>query len=121
MGFMKPFKAPTLVGKNTLNGRPPPQFDEPPPNKKRRLSKGDSSEDDDAVETISAAAKGLKKPKSIPKFQPLLQKPVNTVANSNNSSSQGSEEKSSSGLEGYYVVLWSVFNVVLKKLRCIKY
>lgn len=109
MGFMKPFKAPTLVGKNTLNGRPPPKFDEEPPNKKRRLSNGGSSDDDDAGENISAAAKILKKPKSIPKFQPLLQKPANTVANTNNSSSPGSDEKASSGQEGYYAVLWWVY------------
>lgn len=102
---MKPFKPPSLVGKNTLNGRPPPSFDEEPPTKKRRYSDGESN--DDNAEVVAAAAKVLKKPKSIPKFQPLLQKPVNTVANSPNSS-QGSEEKSSSSQEGYYTVLWYV-------------
>lgn len=102
---MKPFKPPSLVGKNTLNGRPPPSFDEEPPTKKRRYSDGESN--DDNAEVVAAAVKVLKKPKSIPKFQPLLQKPVNTVANSQNSS-QGSEEKSSSSQEGYYTVLWYV-------------
>jgi hypothetical protein len=39
MGIMKPFKAPSLVGKNTLNNRPPPQLDEDRPNKKRRVER----------------------------------------------------------------------------------
>jgi hypothetical protein len=95
MGIMKPFKAPSLVGKNTLNSRPPPQLDESRPTKKRRMSN-------------AAAAKVLKKPKTIPKFQPLVQKPVNTVANHNSSSSPGSEAKPQSGQEGYYTVLWCV-------------
>lgn len=103
MGFMKPFKPPSLVGKNTLNGRPPPSFDEEPPTKKRRYSDEESSNDD--AETIAAAAKVLKKPKVIPKFQPLLQKPINTVANVQNSN-EGSDEKSTTSHEGYYTVLW---------------
>lgn len=107
MGLMKPFKAPSLVGKNTLNNRPSPLLDEDRPAKKRRLSNDESSDED--VESVSAAAKVLKKPKTIPKFQPLLQKPVNTVANLNSSSSPGSEAKAPSGQEGYYTVLWFVF------------
>jgi hypothetical protein len=106
MGIMKPFKAPSLVGKNTLNSRPPPQLDESRPTKKRRMSNAESS--DDNAEIIAAAAKVLKKPKTIPKFQPLVQKPVNTVANHNSSSSPGSEAKPQSGQEGYYTVLWCV-------------
>lgn len=106
MGFMKPFKTPSLVGKNTLNSRPPPRLDEDRPSKKRRLSNAESS--DEEVESVSAAAKVLKKPKTIPKFQPLLQKPVNTVANANNSSSQTNDGKSPKGQEGYYTVLWYV-------------
>jgi hypothetical protein len=107
MGFMKPFKAPSLVGKNTLNSRPPPQLDEGRPTKKRRMSNDESSDED--VESITAAAKVLKKPKTIPKFQPLMQKPVNTVANPSSSSSNGgNDEKPSSGQEGYYTVLWYV-------------
>lgn len=109
---MKPFKTPSLVGKNTLQGRPPPLLDEDRPNKKRRISNADSSDDD--AESTSAAAKVLKKPKTIPKFQPLLQKPVNTVANSNSSSSnQGNEEKLPKGQEGYYTVLWYVIRQLL--------
>jgi len=104
MGIMKPFKAPSLVGKNTLNNRPPPQLDEDRPNKKRRMSNDESSDED--VESITAAAKVLKKPKTIPKFQPLIQKPVNTVANLSNSSSPAVEVKTSTGQEGYYTVLW---------------
>jgi hypothetical protein len=104
---MKPFKAPSLVGKNTLNSRPPPQLDEGRLTKKRRMSNDESSDED--VESITAAAKVLKKPKTIPKFQPQMQKPVNTVANSSSSSSNaGSEVKTSSGQEGYYTVLWYV-------------
>lgn len=106
MGLMKPFKAPSLVGKNTLNNRPSPLLDEDRPAKKRRLSNDESSDED--VESVSAAAKVLKKPKTIPKFQPLVQKPVNTVANLNSSSSPGSETKAASGQEGYYTVLWFV-------------
>lgn len=106
MGLMKPFKAPSLVGKNTLNNRPSPLLDEDRPTKKRRLSNDESSDED--MESVSAAAKVLKKPKTIPKFQPLLQKPVNTVANLNSSSSPGSETKAPSGQEGYYTVLWLV-------------
>jgi hypothetical protein len=104
MGIMKPFKAPSLVGKNTLNSRPPPVLDEDRPAKKRRMSNAESSDDD--AESITAAAKVLKKPKTIPKFQPLVSKPVNTVANLNNSSSPGSEAKVNTGQEGYYTVLW---------------
>jgi len=105
MGLMKPFKAPSLVGKNILNSRPPPLLDEDRPTKKRRMSNDESSDED--VESVTAAAKVLKKPKTIPKFQPLMQKPVNTVANlSSSSSNPGSEEKISSGQEGYYTVLW---------------
>jgi hypothetical protein len=107
MGIMKPFKAPSLVGKNTLNSRPPPAFDEDRPTKKRRMSDAESSDDDNA-ESITAAAKVLKKPKTIPKFQPLVSKSVNTVANLNNSSSPGSEAKVNTGQEGYYTVLWCV-------------
>lgn len=107
MGIMKPFKAPSLVGKNTLNSRPPPQLDEGRPTKKRRMSNDESSNED--IESTAAAVKVLKKPKTIPKFQPLMQKPVNTVANpSSGSSNLGSEEKQSSGQEGYYTVLWYV-------------
>lgn len=118
MGFMKPFKTPSLVGKNTLNSRPPPLLDEDRPSKKRRIGANDEDDDqsgDSEAESVSAAAKVLKtsKPlsKSIPKFQPLQQKPVNAVANPTNasSSSQGGEEKTSSGQEGYYTVLWYVF------------
>lgn len=112
MGFMKPFKAPSLVGKNTLNSRPPPLLDEQPPSKKRRLSNGESGSDDDG-EAVVAAAKNLKKAKSIPQFKPLVQKSVNTVASgsdNNNSSSQGEQGKPSSGQEAYYNVLWYVFN-----------
>jgi hypothetical protein len=119
MGFMKPFKAPSLVGKNTLNSRPPPLLDEDRPTKRRRIGADDEDDDqsgDSEVESVSAAAKVLKTPKvvvsrSIPKFQtPLQQKQVNAVANPTNasSSSQGSEEKTSSGQEGYYTVLWYV-------------
>jgi hypothetical protein len=43
MGIMKPFKAPSLVGKNTLNSHPPPQLDEGRPTKKRRMSNDESS------------------------------------------------------------------------------
>jgi hypothetical protein len=107
MGIMKPFKAPSLVGKNTLNSRPPPALDEDRPTKKRRMSNAETSDDD--ADTITAAAKVLKKPKTIPKFQPLVSKPVNTVANLNNSSSSpGSEAKVHTGQEGYYTVLWCV-------------
>lgn len=107
MGIMKPFKAPSLVGKNTLNSRPPPQLDENRPTKKRRMSNDQSSDED--AESVTAAVKVLKKPKTIPKFQPLMQKPVNTVANpSSSSSNPGSEAKTSSGQEGYYTVLWYV-------------
>ena len=107
MGVFKPFKAPSLVGKNTLNSRPPPQLDEDRPSKKRRKSNDESSDED--VESITAAAKVLKKPKIIPKFQPLMQKPVNTVANpSSSSSNAGIEVKTPSGQEGYYTVLWYV-------------
>jgi len=107
MGLMKPFKTPSLVGKNTLNSRPPPQLDEGRPTKKRRMSNDESSDED--VESVTAAAKVLKKPKTIPKFQPLMQKPVNTVANLNSSSSSpASEVKASTGQEGYYTVLWYV-------------
>jgi hypothetical protein len=119
MGFMKPFKTPSLVGKNTLNSRPPPLLDEDRPTKRRRIGADDEDDDqsdDSEVESVSAAAKVLKTPKavvsrSIPKFQtPLQQKQVNAVANPTNasSSSQGSEEKISSGQEGYYTVLWYV-------------
>lgn len=114
MGFMKPFKAPSLVGKNTLNSRPPPQLDDEPPSKKRRLSNDDDEGDDDDDST-AAAAKLLKKPKSIPQFKPLLQKSVKSVANSNssnNNSSQGSHEKPSSGQEAYYTVLWYVSDLL---------
>jgi hypothetical protein len=107
MGLFKPFKAPSLVGKNTLNSRPPPQLDEGRSTKKRRMSNDESSDED--VESVTAAAKVLKKPKTIPKFQPLMQKPINTVANPGSSSSNtGSEVKTSSGQEGYYTVLWYV-------------
>jgi hypothetical protein len=107
MGLMKPFKTPSLVGKNTLNSRPPPQLDEDRPTKKRRMSNAESSDED--AESVTAAAKLLKKPKTIPKFQPLMQKTVNTVANfSNSSSSPGNEVKASTGQEGYYTVLWYV-------------
>lgn len=107
MGFMKPFKAPSLVGKNTLSSRPPPQLDGDRPTKKRRKSNDESSDED--VGSVTAAVKVLKKPKTIPKFQPLMQKPVNTVANlSGSSSSPGSEVNTSSGQEGYYTVLWYV-------------
>ena len=107
MGLFKPFKAPSLVGKNTLNSRPPPQLDEDHPTKKRRMSNDESSDED--AESVTAAVKVLKKPKTIPKFQPLMQKPVNTVANpSSSSSNPGSEAKTSSGQEGYYTVLWYV-------------
>jgi hypothetical protein len=110
MGLMKPFKMPSLVGKNTLNSRPPPQLDEGRPTKKRRMSNDESSDED--VESVTAAAKVLKKPKTIPKFQPLMQKPVNTVANlSNSSSSLGNEVKTSTGQEGYYTVLWYVHSI----------
>lgn len=105
MGIMKPFKAPSLVGKNTLNSRPPPRLDEDRPTKKRRMSNAESS--DDEAESVTAAAKVLKKTKTIPKFQPLVSKPVNTVANLNNSSSSlGDEPKVKTGQEGYYTVLW---------------
>jgi hypothetical protein len=106
MGIMKPFKAPSLVGKNTLNSRPPPALDEDRPTKKRRMSNAESSDDD--AESVTVAAKVLKKPKTIPKFQPLVSKSVNTVANLSNSSSPGSEAKVSTGQEGYYTVLWCV-------------
>ena len=107
MGLFKPFKAPSLVGKNTLNSRPPPQLDEDRPTKRRRMSNDESSDED--AETITAAAKVLKTPKTIPKFQPLMQKPVNTVANpSSSSSNTGSEARTPSGQEGYYTVLWYV-------------
>jgi hypothetical protein len=118
MGFMKPFKTPSLVGKNTLNSRPPPLLDEDRPTKRRRIGADDDDDDqsgDSEAESVSPAAKVLKTPKvvsrSIPKFQtPLQQKQVNAVANPTiaGSSSQGSEEKSSSGQEGYYTVLWYV-------------
>jgi hypothetical protein len=106
MGIMKPFKAPSLVGKNTLNSRPPPALNEDRPTRKRRMSNAESSDDD--AESIAAAVKVLKKPKTIPKFQPLVSKPVNTVANLNSSSSSspGSEAKVHTGQEGYYTVLW---------------
>lgn len=119
MGLMKPFKAPSLVGKNTLNNRPSPLLDEDRPTKKRRLSNDDDESSDGDMESASAAAKVLKKPKSIPKFQPLLQKPVNTVANLNNSSSSpGSEVKTSAGQEGYYTVLWYVCYRMVPPERC---
>ena len=71
------------------------------------MSNDESSDED--VESVTAAAKVLKKPKTIPKFQPLMQKPVNTVANpSSNSSNPASEVKTSPGQEGYYTVLWYV-------------
>jgi hypothetical protein len=117
MGFMKPFKTPSLVGKNTLNSRPPPLLDEDRPTKRRRIGADDDddSHTDSGGESVSAAANILKTPKvvsrSIPKFQtPLQQKQVNAVANPTNasSSSQGSEEKTSKGQEGYYTVLWYV-------------
>jgi hypothetical protein len=111
MGIMKPFKAPSLVGKNTLNSHPPPQLDEGRPTKKRRMSNDESSDED--AESVTAAVKVLKKPKTIPKFQPLMQKPVNTVANlSGSSSSPGIEVKTSSGQEGYYTVLWYVKSMI---------
>lgn len=107
IGIMKPFKVPSLVGKNTLNSRPPPQLDEDRPTKKRRTSNAESS--DDEVESVTAAAKVLKKPKTVPKFQPLVSKPVNSVANIDNSSTTpGSDAKAKSGQEGYYTVLWYV-------------
>lgn len=106
MGIMKPFKAPSLVGKNTLNSRPPPMLDEDRPTKKRRMSSAESS--DDEVRSVTAAAKAPKKTKTIPKFQPLVSKSVNTVANPNSSSSPGSVAKVTTGQEGYYTVLWWV-------------
>jgi len=120
MGFMKPFKTPSLVGKNTLNSRPPPLLDEDRPTKRRRIGADEDEEQsgDSEAESVSAAAKVLKTPKvvsrSIPKFQPLQQKPVNAVANSTtaSSSSPAGEEKASSGQEGYYTVLWYVFTTV---------
>ena len=121
MGFMKPFKTPSLVGKNTLNSRPPPLLDEDRPKKRQRIGADDENDDqsgDSEVESVSAAAKVLKTPKvvskSTTKFQtPLQQKQVNAVANPINASSSSprSEEKASSGQEGYYTVLWYVFDV----------
>ena len=126
MGFMKPFKTPSLVSKNTLNSRPPPLLDEDRPTKRRRIGADDDDDQsgDSEAESISAAVNVLKKPKvvsrSIPKFQPLQQKPVNAVANSTaaSSSSPASEEKASSGQEGYYTVLWYVFNAIVVNRQC---
>ena len=127
MGFMKPFKTPSLVGKNTLNSRPPPLLDEDRPTMRRRIGADDEddSQTEGEAESISAAVKVLKTPKvvsrSTPKFQtPLQQKPVNTVANTTatSSSSPRSEEKTSSGQEGYYTVLWYVSNVAAVIKRC---
>jgi hypothetical protein len=129
MGFMKPFKTPSLVGKNTLNSRPPPLLDEDRPKKRQRIGADDENDDqsgDSEVEPVSAAAKVLKTPKvvsnSISKFQtPLQQKQVNAVANPTNASSSSgprSEEKTSSGQEGYYTVLWYVSAVSAVIKRC---
>jgi hypothetical protein len=129
MGFMKPFKTPSLVGKNTLNSRPPPLLDEDRPKKRQRIGADDENDDqsgDSEVESVSAAAKVLKTPKvvskSISKFQtPLQQKQVNAVANPTNASSSSSprsEEKTSSGQEGYYTVLWYVSAVSAVIKRC---
>ena len=102
---MKPFKPPTLAGRQQKPAGRSLSSDEPPA-KKRRISDDERDEADDNA--IVAAANLLRKSKSSGDFQSpvhVQRKPLDVVKNPPTSSQQ-QQASPDNGPEGYFTVLW---------------
>lgn len=102
---MRPFKPPTIVRRPSAKSHPS-TYPAPPPLKRRKIAH--DADDDVDIEAVAAAANILKKPPAPKKFQPPApRKTLEPVPNP--SSGVSSSSPADTAVEGYYIVVWSVY------------